>query len=34
MNVACINRLGWKAKVNLKQGLEMAYQNFLQKGNV
>ena len=34
LNVSSINRLGWKAKVNLKQGLEMAYQNFLQKGSV
>ncbi|MFA6989020.1 MAG: GDP-L-fucose synthase [Candidatus Gastranaerophilaceae bacterium] len=31
MDVSKINTLGWKTKINLEEGLKLAYQNFLSK---
>ena len=33
MDVSRINALGWKAKTNLKEGLQIAYMDFLKKRN-
>ena len=34
MDVSRINALGWKAKTNLKEGLKIAYNDFLSKNNL
>lgn len=31
MDSTCLNRLGWKPRVSLRQGLELAYQDFMEK---
>jgi GDP-L-fucose synthase len=33
MDVSKLNRLGWKAKTDLKDGIRLAYQDFLQNYN-
>lgn len=31
MDSTCLNRLGWKPRVSLRQGLELAYQDFMEQ---